>query len=82
MICREHDAPKRQPTAFSGYFAKDHTGRTAPASDVITVPSHTKEDNPEGLPSPHLQTSVTPTRTYIVILNDREHASGISDRLP
>jgi hypothetical protein len=54
-VYREHDASKRQPAAFPGYLAKDHTGRAAPVSDVITVPSHTKKDNPEGLPSPHPQ---------------------------
>ena len=52
-VYREHDASKRQPAAFPGYLAKDHTGRAAPISDVITVPSHTKKDNPEGLPPPH-----------------------------
>ena len=54
-VYREQDASKRQPAAFPGYLAKDHTGRAAPVSDVITVPSHTKKDNPEGLPSPHPQ---------------------------
>ena len=54
-VYREHDASKRQPAAFPGYLAKDHTGRAAPVSDVITVPSHTKKDNPEGLPSHHPQ---------------------------
>jgi hypothetical protein len=54
-VYREHDASKRQPAAFPGYLAKDHTGRAAPIPDVITVPSHTKKDNPEGLPSPHPQ---------------------------
>jgi hypothetical protein len=52
-VYREHDASKRQPAAFPGYLAKDHTGRAAPISDVITVPSHTKKDNPKGLPPPH-----------------------------
>ena len=54
-VYREHDASKRQPAAFPGHFAKDHTGRAAPIPDVITVPSHTKKDNPEGPPSPHPQ---------------------------
>ena len=54
-VYREHDASKRQPAAFPGYLAKDHTGRAAPIPDVITVPPHTKKDNPEGLPSPHPQ---------------------------
>jgi hypothetical protein len=54
-VYREHDASKRQPAAFPGYLAKDHTGRAAPIPDVITVPSHTKKDNPEELPSPHPQ---------------------------
>ena len=54
-VYREHDASKRHPAAFPGYLAKDHTGRAAPVSDVITVPSHTKKDNPKGLPSHHPQ---------------------------
>ena len=54
-VYREHDASKRQPAAFPGYLAKDHTGRAAPIPDVITVPPHTKKDNPEGLPSHHPQ---------------------------
>ncbi len=54
-IYREHDASERHPAAFPGYLAKDHTGRAAPIPDVITVPSHTKKDNPEELPSPHPQ---------------------------
>jgi hypothetical protein len=54
-VYREHDASKRQPAAFPGHLAKDHTGRAAPIPDVITVPSHTKKDNPEELSSPHPQ---------------------------
>jgi hypothetical protein len=54
-VYREHDASKRHPAAFPGHLAKDHTGRAAPVPDVITVPSHTKKDNPKGLPSPHPQ---------------------------
>jgi hypothetical protein len=54
-VYREHDASKRQPAAFPGYLAKDRTGRAAPIPDVITVPPHTKKDNPEGLPSHHPQ---------------------------
>ena len=54
-VYREHDASKRQPPAFPGHLAQDHTGRAAPISDVITVPSHTKKNNPGGLPSRHPQ---------------------------
>jgi hypothetical protein len=47
-IYREHDASERQPAAFPGCFAKRLTGKAAPVSDVNTVPSHTKKDNPKG----------------------------------
>ena len=40
-VYREHDASKRQPAAFPG--------------NVITVPPHTKKDNPKELPSSHPQ---------------------------
>ena len=53
-VYREHDASKRQPAALPGLRQKI-TGRAAPVTNVITVPSHTKKDNSEELPSLHPQ---------------------------
>src|SRR5271165_7334876 len=50
-VYREHDASARHPRP-SRLAAKRRSGRAAPVTDVITVPSHTKKDNPEGCPQP------------------------------
>ena len=48
-VYREHDASKRPPAALpSRCQTKEQEGRTV--SNVLTVPSHTKKDNPSGLP--------------------------------
>ena len=52
-VYREHDASKRQPSGPPASAAKRKSGRAAPITDVITVPSHTKKDNPKGCPQPH-----------------------------
>ena len=42
-------------------------------SDVITVPSHTKKDNPKAALKTPSAPSVTQPGPHILILNGREH---------
>ena len=53
-VYREHDASARQPSGppVSGCQTKRRNGRAAPITDVITVPSHTKKDNPKAALKP------------------------------
>ena len=53
-VYREHDASARHPRPSRlRSQTKKREGRTH--ADVITVPSHTKKDNPARLPSAHPQ---------------------------
>jgi hypothetical protein len=48
-------------------------------SDVITVPSHTKKDNPKAAPQTPYAPSMTRTRPYVVMLSGRGHPAQAAD---
>ena len=71
-VYREHDASERQPSGppVSG-CQTERSGRAAPITDVITVPSHTKKDNPKAALKP-VRAVNGGTRPYVVILSGRD----------
>jgi hypothetical protein len=55
-------------------------GRADPRTDVITVPSHTKKDNPKGcpLPHPHRQRRIPPPTSSFQVVRNRRPDQRIS----
>ena len=66
-------ASARHPCGPPVSGAKSKDGRAAAYTDVITVPSHTKKDNPSGLPSNTSAPSVTPASPYLLIPSGGRH---------
>src|ERR1019366_7113183 len=84
LACNGHDRGSPPvtvtiPTGHSVPFNHSlHTWRDTPYPDVITVASHTKKDNPAGLPSKPSSPATAPGRPYILTRNAGGHAESPS----
>ena len=56
----------RAPVRPSRQLGQEKDGRAAAYPDVITVASHTKKDNPAGLPSKPSSPATAPGRPYVL----------------
>jgi hypothetical protein len=63
--------PRVNPAALPSPAAKTKKREGRTHADVITVPSHTKKDNPKGCPQTPSAPSVTQPGPYILIPSDR-----------
>ena len=57
-------------------LGQEKGGRAAAYPDVITVASHTKKDNPAGLPSKSSSPATAPGRPYVLTRNAGGHHGG------
>ena len=64
------------PARPSRRLGQEKHGRAAAYPDLITVASHTKKDNPAGLPSRPSSPQTTLTRRYILILKVAGHLAA------
>src|ERR1019366_5220652 len=68
--------PTRAPRAALPLLGQEKGGRAAAYPDVITVASHTKKDNPAGLPSSPSLPPTAPGSPYVLTPNAGGHPTA------
>ena len=63
------------PARPSRYLGQEKDGRAAANPDLITMASHTKKDNPPGLPSQPSSPPTAPGSPYVLTGNAAGHTS-------